>query len=1082
MEIEGGILVRKVQADIGAQMLNPAGGHNAVMQLNMGEGKSSVIIPMIAAVSADGSILVRVVVGKAQSKQMLEILISMVGGLCNRRIYHMPFTRSLKLGTSEAETIYATYKSCMENGGILLVQPEQILSFQLMGIETNLSGRTQVSQCLLKAQHFFHHYSRDIVDESDENFSVKFELVYTMGTQRSIDFSPQRWSLIQDVLRTIRRLAPQIMQELPQSLEIEPGPVGSFPRTRILREDAQGLLCQRLAEEICASGVPGFPIARQPTSMKKAVLEYITTADLDSTAISWVESTFFTESTKDPLLLLRGLIAGGVIGFALGHKRWRVNYGLDDARQPPTKLAVPYRAKDSPALRSEFSHPDVVIILTCLSHYYGGLCDADLFTALEQVLKSDQAEDEYQAWVRDAPTLPAAFRTLSGINPKDRLQCTQHVFPHLRQAQAAVNFFLSRVVLPKEMKEFPHKLSASGWDLGQLKAHPTTGFSGTNDSRHLLPLSVKHTDLPDQKHTNALVLKHLLQPENSVCLMSASTEPQLSDAERLLQLVMDLPQPAQVILDVGAQILELSNVQVAEAWLAKARAQLKKEAVVFFDDNDELCVLTTNGVTETFQTSPYAKQLDRCLVFLDEAHTRGTDLKLPEDYRAVVTLGANLTKDRLVQACMRMRKLGKGQSVVFCVSNEIQTKVRAICEKGAEHPLEVSDVLIWSIHETYADLRKSMPLWATQGVRFERQDTIWQEARTETAISLTGDQAGRFLEKEALCLEDRYRPRPASAVPDAFANLQSSSSLLNEIWERCQLFDSTQFSSATLQEEQERELSPEIEAERQIERPRQAEPMPHELHPHVLSFVDTGKIPSNSPAFMKAFLAFERTTAAAAHFRVQDFPGDLLATRDFIQTVQLTGKGSYSDDYQRPVQWILTTSEGCRMVVISPYEATRLRQAVAKSSAVFMHTYAPRPNLAFEPLDDLRLFTIPPLPDAWKASSALVLQLNLFAGQLYFSSAKEYRDFCDFLCLAWRHMDGEDAKEGGDKVLADGFIVPQPGRTQAFQVSPTKFLQVIITKMRRNGEGIDKTHYGRVLEGELLTDEDFVETAGAAGE
>jgi hypothetical protein len=41
--------------------------------------------------------------------------------------------------------------------------------------------------------------------------------------------------------------------------------------------------------------------------------------------------------------------------------------------------------------------------------------------------------------------------------------------------------------------------------------------------------------------------------------------------------------------------------------------------------------------------------MDQCLVYLDEAHTRGTDLKMPENYRAIVTLGPDLTKDRLVQ-------------------------------------------------------------------------------------------------------------------------------------------------------------------------------------------------------------------------------------------------------------------------------------------------------------------------------------------------------------------------------------------------------------------------------------------------
>ena len=37
----------------------------------------------------------------------------------------------------------------------------------------------------------------------------------------------------------------------------------------------------------------------------------------------------------------------------------------------------------------------------------------------------------------------------------------------------------------------------------------------------------------------------------------------------------------------------------------------------------------------------------------DEAHTRGTDLKMPSNYRAIVTLGPDLTQDRLAQGKSR---------------------------------------------------------------------------------------------------------------------------------------------------------------------------------------------------------------------------------------------------------------------------------------------------------------------------------------------------------------------------------------------------------------------------------------------
>lgn len=70
------------------------------------------------------------------------------------------------------------------------------------------------------------------------------------------------------------------------------------------------------------------------------------------------------------ILVLRGLIGEGVLMHCLLEKRWRVQYGLDFQR---SQLAVPFRAKDSPSPRSDFGHPDVIILLTCLSYYYYGL-------------------------------------------------------------------------------------------------------------------------------------------------------------------------------------------------------------------------------------------------------------------------------------------------------------------------------------------------------------------------------------------------------------------------------------------------------------------------------------------------------------------------------------------------------------------------------------------------------------------------------------------------------------------------------------------------------------------------------------
>ncbi|KAH7464530.1 hypothetical protein FOMA001_g17535 [Fusarium oxysporum f. sp. matthiolae] len=188
--------------------------------------------------------------------------------------------------------------------------------------------------------------------------------------------------------------------------------------------------------------------------------------------------------------------AGGILAFALGQKRWIVSYEITPHRETGTKLAVPFRVKDSPTPRSEFSHPDVVMTLTCLSYYYGGLDEEALFSAFSILTKSDNARVEYHEWTGTAPNLPLSFRALEGVNLRDRVQFKEETYPHLCFPKSAIDYYLSHLVSSKEAKRFPHKLSVSGGDLAKTTGNPTTGFSGANDSRYVLPMDIKQLDLP----------------------------------------------------------------------------------------------------------------------------------------------------------------------------------------------------------------------------------------------------------------------------------------------------------------------------------------------------------------------------------------------------------------------------------------------------------------------------------------------------------------------------------------------------------------------------------------------------------
>lgn len=68
------------------------------------------------------------------------------------------------------------------------------------------------------------------------------------------------------------------------------------------------------------------------------------------------------------------------------------------------RLAVPYRAADSPAERAEYAQPDVAILLTLLSYAYDGLSTKELQLAVQKLLKmgGNAQKQRYCMWLEQA--------------------------------------------------------------------------------------------------------------------------------------------------------------------------------------------------------------------------------------------------------------------------------------------------------------------------------------------------------------------------------------------------------------------------------------------------------------------------------------------------------------------------------------------------------------------------------------------------------------------------------------------------------------------------------------------------------
>lgn len=663
LEVENNLLIRPVQATIANEMaVEQSTIGNTVLQLNMGEGKSFVIIPIVAAKLADGKKLVRVIVPKEQSVQTRQILTSKLGGLLDRRVEYLPISRAMKMTSEKANFIANLLTSCARQGSVLLVQPEEVLSLRLITIEMSQQNFKEgtdgkSAQNILSGIHdYMHESARDIIDESDQVLRPSYELVYTMGAAVPVELSPDRWIYHQEVLAALAEEAQALSEGASQKICVLYKGQSNFPSVRLLDDKQGGWFIGNVARRAVQNGITNFTLPTEPYLQSKGIFELIEKENLNSDDVEDIISMdpdFFHPGMKKLLALLRGLTAGGIL-YQVLLKRYRIDYGLDYSRKPETRLAVPYKAKDQPKPRSQFGHPDIIILLTCLSYYQCGLTDQQMAETFNRLTEFDDQDVEFARWTKSSKIAPE-YKKLSAINTRDMMLCKNKIYPALRFCKPMIDFFLARIVFPQEMREFPKKISASAWDLAESKINITTGFSGTCDSRFQLPLEIQHKDLTEQEHTNALVIDYLLRSENRVVLLKPDdTSSKDVSSLALLRAIVESQEPIQVLLDVGVSISDLTNFEVAKAWLDMMSSSTnesleRKEACIFYSDNHDAMVLDLSGKVDFLSRSPYSNQTDRCLAYFDELHTRGIDLRLPDRYRAATTLGPGLTKDRLVQ-------------------------------------------------------------------------------------------------------------------------------------------------------------------------------------------------------------------------------------------------------------------------------------------------------------------------------------------------------------------------------------------------------------------------------------------------
>ncbi|RAQ59819.1 hypothetical protein COH20_002093 [Aspergillus flavus] len=968
MEIEANMLIRKVQVAVARATILPATKSNSVLQLNMGQGKTSVIMPMVACVLANRHNLARLVVPKALLLQTAQIIQSRLGGLVGREICHIPFSRKSPTEVASVQEYKALHMESLDQCGIVLTTPEHLLSFKLCGIQCLSDSHLESARHMISISGWLTQVCRDVVDESDFSLAVKTQLVYPSGTQLPLDGQPYRWKIAHALLNLLKEYLEDAQQKFPSSVELVKRAKDGFPFIHIFRPDVESFINQRLADDLCSGRTSILP--RPAVRCQQPFRNFITNSTVDQSVVTAAMDAFVDPVAIDKMFLLRGLLGHGILLQCL-KKRWNVQYGLHPKRDP---VAVPFHAKGVPSEQAEWGHPDVAIVLTCLSFYYSGLTLDQLRQSLQQLSDTDDPSSEYDRLTHDVKALPESLQHWNLISTDDERQLRE-VWNHLRYSVSVINYFLDHIVFPVHARQFSQRLQMSGWDIplfaternptlcqGSIPGTLTTGFSGTNDNRGLLPLTIRQNDLPELLHTNAEVLTYLLQPRNRLYVPATH-----SDGRRLseLQFIKRLhAMSIRILIDAGAHILELDNKGFVHKWM---EIDYSAPAAVYFDASSKPWVVDRSKNEVPLLASPFAGNLEGCLVYLDEAHTRGTDLKFPPFAKGALTLSLGQTKDHTVQAAMRLRQLGKSQSVVFIASPDVHQSILDVGQKTHNDKLDSADVVAWLLEQSCCNNENLQRLYLTQGYDFCRRLQA-----SSTYNNILSDQhhqqafIAEIIHPEQQTLKELYMPKSVNrAVRAGVQGPNVIQRFLSELDQ--QRLDLGTSGVTTLIEftevEQERELEAQVEEVRETQRPVFFQPLKFPgLHPALLKFATTGELRGIS-GYEAAFVALRRTVLGGKHGVRGVGKSNLFVSTEFTRTIARSRRGAWLDNFLRPIHWILWSPITDTALVIIPEEAECLIPTLRtqKTPTTHLLVYAAPFTRKMTLFNQLNFYAVPPL-------------------------------------------------------------------------------------------------------------------------
>lgn len=709
---------------------------NRIMELIMGAGKSSVLLPLLGALRADGEHISILIV--------TEFLYDSVSSETQRSLRGHTNLRSFKFdGSSDCDVntlkaILHELKTIKEEKDCLIMTNKSIQCFLLRTVQKAYEFYSVAQDedsipedlaLMIKILNEFSSKGLPLLDEADFLLNILREISFASGQKKEMD------ALEGAVIFQIYQLLLQ-NEDLKGKMKLDCEKIEQGQK-----EDKRSVFTPELFEtSLKLPLMQAFLESLKSFSYKDKLIEAKVRHffnNMEEETRQNIEhyllrtESRIAESQKTYLALdvdIRNILAlaGEEISSLLKVTLGRVldeDYGVGKREC----FAIPFSAANTPTEGSQFASPHVTANYTLQTIAKKGI-SLDLlkmYIAKLQKKAQDEIKDSFdtkstidtEAWkvfkkIRGKLDLP-----LYNLNDEQISLITEEVNKDLKLClEIAVEF-----IFP-QMEIYTEKFTSTTLTLTSFFENliGVTGTLWNKDSMHrkLVTCTREGTD-------TATILKLFENSYHSLSIIPKES----------LETLADLEVDFDMVADGGGYFKagkNLDNILTLHKMFGKP--------VIFYDNDGKIQIF--DGIN----LIPYIEFPDKesCITFLDQARNTGANIPQHEKAIGLVTIGKNMPLRDLLQSCCRLRGLQKGQKVHFLISEDVLSVIRQ--SLGISGNIDFSHILAFCI------LNQARMKSKTIQTAFHKE---LDEVKQKIVLEVISDENLKISEKKSILMKWR---------------------------------------------------------------------------------------------------------------------------------------------------------------------------------------------------------------------------------------------------------------------------------------------------------------------------------------